>query len=320
VPSRAHLGCPEGGIRDDVSHVSDLPFRPAPRFELGIRGGPVLPDAIVGVDPLAEPLVPEPGRYALVWSPVTPSGQKVALAAVLYGLLDHIAVLVPGRGRLEPDGEGTGYRWSSDLSQQELLGLEVGTTARTPTLVETSTGSLVSNDPYLLPYAFRELARRRRRTGAGRQPFLALDGDPAQEHHWDARIFEDLHVAVYRAGFVATQELYDEAAGRVHRFLCDLEEHLRTRPYLHGSRPTVGDLWLFSLLVRFDQVYGPGFRLHRYRVRDLPATQRYLRRLYAVPACTATTDFAEISAGYFLGIPALNRNVVPAGPDDLYLR
>jgi len=195
----------------------------------------------------------------------------------------------------------------------------VGTTVRTPTLVEATTG-IVSNDPYLLPYAFRELARRRRQGGVGRQPFLALDGDPLQEHYWDARIFEDLHVAVYRAGFVATQELYDEAAGRVHRFLADLEEHLRRTTYLYGDRPTVGDLWLFSLLVRFDQVYGPGFRLHRYRIRDLPATQHYLRRLYAIPACTATTDFAAISAGYFLGIPALNRNVVPAGPDELYLR
>jgi hypothetical protein len=163
-------------------------------------------------------------------------------------------------------------------------------------------------------------ARRRRQGGVGQQPFLALDGDPAQEHYWDARIFEDLHVAVYRAGFVATQELYDQAAGRVHRFLADLEEHLHKSTYVHGDRPTVSDLWLFSLLVRFDQVYGPGFRLHRYRIRDLPATQHYLRRLYAIPACTATTDFAAISAGYFLGIPALNRNVVPAGPDELYLR
>jgi putative glutathione S-transferase len=296
------------------------PFRPRPQFELGVRGGPVLPGAIVGADPLTEPLVPEADRYGLVWSLVTPSGQKVALAAVLYDLLDHIAVLVPGRGRLAPDPDGTGYCWSRDLSQQQARALEVGTTVRTPTLVEAATGTIVSNDPYLLPYAFRELARRRRQTGIGQPPFLALDGDPAQEHHWDARIFEDLHVAVYRAGFVATQELYDEAAGRVHRFLADLEEHLHESAYLHGDRPTVSDLWLFSLLVRFDQVYGPGFRLHRYRIRDLPATQHYLRRLYAIPACTATTDFAEISAGYFLGIPALNRNVVPVGPDDLYLR
>jgi glutathionyl-hydroquinone reductase len=89
----------------------------------------------------------------------------------------------------------------------------------------------------------RELARSRQSEAAGPPP-LSTDADPAQESQWDARIFEDFHVAVYRAGFVATQELYDEAAGRVHRFLFDLEEHLARAAFLLTDRPTVSDLWL----------------------------------------------------------------------------
>jgi glutathionyl-hydroquinone reductase len=292
------------------------PFRPSAEFDLGIRGGPVLPAAIVGRDVMAEPLAPDGERYCLIWSPVTPSGQKVALAAVLHGLLDRISVLVPNRGRLEadPDAEG-GFRWSARLTGDEERAVAVGTSVRTPTLVDAETATVVSNDPYLLPYAFRELARGRAAPGG----LLPTDGDPDLERLWDARIFDDLHVAAYRAGFVTTQELYEEAAGRVHRFLFDVDGQLGRAAFLLGDRLSVSDLWLFSLLVRFDQVYGPGFRLHRYRIRDFPNVRRYLRDLFAVPACAFTTDFAAISEGYYLGIPALNRNVVPIGPDALFI-
>lgn len=302
-------------------HAALRPFRPAPDFELGIGGGPVLPAGIVGSDPIDEPLRDEPSRYCLVWSPVAPSGQKVALAVVLSGLLGRVDVIATGRGRLEPGRDaGADVHWSPELNASDQRTVDIGTSVRSPTLIDLASGQVVTNDPYLLPYALRDLAERLGVARPGNGPAcLAIDADPAAEYAWDARIFEDFHVAAYRAGFVPTQALYDECAGQVYQFLHDLEAHLQRSEFLLGRQLGLPDLWLFTLLIRFDQVYGPGFRLHRYRIRDFPAIWRYLRGLYAIRVCAVTTDFPTISKGYFLGIPALNRNVVPAGPDDLYL-
>jgi putative glutathione S-transferase len=290
-------------------------FRPAADFKLGIRGGPVLPADILNSPALDSPLTAEPGRYALVYSPVTPSGQKVALAAALYGLLDVVSVLTVDGDRLEAGANG--YGWSAELTGSELRALRAGTMVRTPTLVDVASAEVLSNDPYRLPYELRSLARSRPST-EGR--LLSLIGDTAAEHHWDQRIFLELHVAAYRAGFVTEPQRYEESVASVHAFLTQLDAHLATRTYLLGDELVPSDMWLFSLLVRFDQVYGPGFRLHRYRVRDFPHVWRYLRELYQIPACSVTTDFAAISGGYYLGIPALNRGIVPIGPDDLFLR
>ena len=38
------------------------------------------------------------------------------------------------------------------------------------------------------------------------------------------------------------------------------------------------------------------------------------------PIFRITTDFDAIPRGYHLGIPILNRGIVPVGPDDLFLR
>jgi putative glutathione S-transferase len=294
-----------------------LHYSPPADYELGIRGGPILPRDIVSAAAFGEPLVLESARYVLLYSPVTPSGQKVALVAALYGLLDVVSVLVPGAGRLERiDGDPPGYRWSGAVSAAEAAAARAATGVRSPTLVDVRYGQVVTNDPYALPYAFRELASRR---PAPRGAVLAEAGDQDEERAWDARIFTQLHAGVYRAGFVTDPDLYQEAVTGVHAFLRDLDARLAGSRYLFGERPAPSDLWLFSLLVRYDQVYGPGFRLHRYRLRDFANVWHYLRELYGHPACAFTTDFPAISAGYYLGIPALNRGLVPIGPDDLFL-
>ncbi|WP_461513764.1 glutathione binding-like protein [Rathayibacter agropyri] len=170
---------------------------------------------------------------------------------------------------------------------------------------------LASNDPYR---TLLELSR------AASQLDVLYPQDLAHEQaHWTRRIFHELHVAVYRAGEEKDQQSYENAVTTVETFLCDLNDHLFGRETLLGTRLTDADIWLYCLLVRFDQVYAPAFRLHRYRLRDFASIRRYCKNLYAQPLFTATTSFAAISEGYYRGVPFLNRGVVPLGPDDLFL-
>ena len=137
---------------------------------------------------------------------------------------------------------------------------------------------------------------------------------------WTARVFRDLHVGVYRAGSVRVQDDYQEEVDRVERLLCDVDARLAESPYLVGEQTTDADVWLYCLLVRFDQVYSPAFRLHRYRVRDFPSLHRFTRELYGRPLFSTTTSFDAISYGYYRGIPFLDRGITPVGPGDLFLR
>ncbi|WP_412746097.1 hypothetical protein [Krasilnikovia sp. MM14-A1004] len=293
-----------------------LCFTPPHDFAMGIRGGPILPPNIVTSEAFAAGLSAHPSRYVLFYLPHTPSGQKVAMVAALYGLLDVISVVARGSGRLAVDSGGN-LHWSPELSAEERKALELSESVRSPVLVDVRTMQVLTNDPYRMPYAFRELARRR--TGGGAR-LLSVDAVGAPEQQWDARIFHELHAGVYRSGFLDSQDEYEQAVAGVFRFLSDLDARLAEHRFLHGDALVPSDLWLYSLLVRFDQVYGPAFRLHRYRLRDYGNVFRYLRELHRIPACAFTTDFPAISAGYFLGIAALNRGIVPVGPDDLFLR
>lgn len=135
-------------------------------------------------------------------------------------------------------------------------------TTRTPSLSVPGAGGTASGT-----------ARGRARPDGGRGRGTALG----------ARIFTELHTGVYRAGFMTETARYEQAVAGVYAFLHDRDERLGRRRYLLGQRLVPSDLWLFSLLIRYDQVYGPGFRLHRYRIQDFANVWRYLRELYRIP-------------------------------------
>lgn len=291
-------------------------FRPPEDYDIGIRGGPVLPNGIVNSPLINEPLEYRTGKYCLLYSPVTPTGQKLALTVALDGFLREIAVISTHDGRLLWElRDGSNVPVWREASKAETAAFGLAGHVRLPALVDLDNRQVVSNDPYLLPVKIIfDLAH-----AAGKESALTLLPDSPASLEWESRIFYDLHAAVYRAGFVSRQAEYEHEVERVYRFLEDLDRHLAGKSYLFSGRLTLPDLWLFTLLIRYDQVYAPGFRLHKYRIRDFPEIWRYLRRLYAIKECSFTTDFSAISRGYFLGIPALNRGIVPLGPDDCFL-
>ncbi|WP_175821638.1 glutathione binding-like protein [Burkholderia sp. BCC0419] len=293
-------------------------FFPPEGYVLGIPGGPILPQQIFRSPLMERRLQAGKNRYSLVYSAVAPSGQKLALAVICAGLLDTIGVLCVEEGKLSHtrSDDANALVWTPFDAADAVI-VQIARQYRLPALVDLETHSVVSNDPYTLPYKIifdlgsehdsnddvLNAARMRR------DDHVAIEQD----------LFYNLHAAVYRSGFLDGQASYDAEVAKVYDYLHRLDATLVNERYLAGDALSIADLWLFSLLIRYDNVYATAFRLHKYRLRDFSGIWRYVRRLYQKEAFCLTTNFDVISRGYFLGIPALNRGVVPRGPDDLFL-
>ena len=131
----------------------------------------------------------------------------------------------------------------------------------------------------------------------------------------NARVYEQLNDGVYRAGFAATQEAYDEAVTAAFAMLDELEQRLSDgRRYLFGQDVTEADVRLFVTLVRFDAAYHGLFKCNLRRLVDYPGLSAYVQRVTALPGAGDTVRIDHIKAGYY-SIRALNPNgIVPLGP------
>lgn len=294
------------------TQVPVMPFEPPGDYSTGIRGGPLLPGSVSAklTPSLADDVVSgPPGRYVLGYSETAPTGQRLAIGLATLGLADQVHIISAERGHLIRTSRAS-FDWATPGQEHAQLWHTSAAGVRLPALV--GPGGLISNDPYLTLF---ELARSSAHIGRLYPPSHHIE-----QKRWTARIFYDLHAAVYRAGCLNSQVEYQREVERVEQFLSDLDERLSESPYLTGNHITDADIWLFCLLVRFDQVYSPAFRLHRYRIRDFPSLHRYSRDLYERELFSMTTNFSAISTGYYRGIPFLDRGVTPIGPDDLFLR
>ena len=99
----------------------------------------------------------------------------------------------------------------------------------------------------------------------------------------NARVYSDVNIGVYRAGFATKQDAYEEGCRTVFAALDWLEDLLSRQRYLVGARLTEADWRLFTTLVRFDAVYYSHFKCNLRRIADYPNLSNYLRDLYQVP-------------------------------------
>jgi putative glutathione S-transferase len=131
----------------------------------------------------------------------------------------------------------------------------------------------------------------------------------------NAKVYEKFNNGVYRAGFAATQEAYDEAVTAVFAMLDELELRLSDgRRYLFGEQPTEADVRLFVTLVRFDPAYHGLFKCNLRRLADYPNLTAYVNRIMELPGARDTVEVEHIKAGYY-SIRALNPSgIIPAGP------
>ncbi len=132
----------------------------------------------------------------------------------------------------------------------------------------------------------------------------------------NARVYSDVNIGVYRAGFATTQSAYEEGCRAVFAALDWLEDLLSRQRYLVGERLTEADWRLFTTLVRFDAVYNSHFKCNLRRIADYPNLSNYLRDLFQVPGIADTVNMDHIKRHYFMSMTAINpTRIVPLGPE-----
>jgi glutathionyl-hydroquinone reductase len=132
----------------------------------------------------------------------------------------------------------------------------------------------------------------------------------------NARVYNDVNIGVYRAGFATTQNAYEEGCRSVFAALDWIEDILAKQRYLAGARLTEADWRLFTSLLRFDSVYYGHFKCNLRRIVDYPNLSNYVRDLYQVPGVAETVNMDHIKRHYYMSMTAINpTRIVPLGPE-----
>jgi glutathionyl-hydroquinone reductase len=132
----------------------------------------------------------------------------------------------------------------------------------------------------------------------------------------NARVYNDVNIGVYRAGFATNQGAYEDGCRTVFAALDWIDDILSRQRYLIGARLTEADWRLFTTLVRFDAVYYSHFKCNLRRIVDYPSLSNYLRDLYQTPGVAETVNMGHIKRHYFMSMTAINpTRIVPLGPE-----
>jgi putative glutathione S-transferase len=128
-------------------------------------------------------------------------------------------------------------------------------------------------------------------------------------------LYEPVNNGVYKTGFAATQDAYEDAVTQLFNALDRWETLLGLRRYLCGELITEADWAFFATLVRFDPVYYGHFTCNLRRIVDYPNLWGYLRDLYGQPGVSETIDFGHIKRHYYCSHESINpTRIVSKGP------
>ncbi|MBG0832176.1 glutathione S-transferase C-terminal domain-containing protein [Planomonospora sp. ID67723] len=260
---------------------------------------------------------PEPGRYQIYASYACPWAQRSLIVRELLGLRDAVGVTIvdpirDDKGWRVPGGDPvTGAEYLSEL----YLATDPDFRGRytVPCVWDRTARRLVTNDYFQITLTLETAFAPWHAEGA---PDLYPAALREEIDALNETIYHGLNNGVYKAGFAASQEAYDEAVVGVFTTLDMLEERLAGRPFLHGDALTESDVRLYTTLARFDAVYHSHFKCAIRRLVDYPELWAYARRLYAIPAFRDTTDFDQIKRHYFITQTNINpTRIVPRGPE-----
>ncbi|MEQ5788281.1 glutathione S-transferase family protein [Erythrobacter sp. NFXS35] len=265
----------------------------------------------------------EPGRYRLYISLACPWAHRANIARHLNGLTGAIELVVVHW--LMKEG-GWSFRSGECVTPDPLCGAQhlhqVYSRAKpdysghvtVPLLWDTKTGTIVNN----------ESADILRMLGSAFDDCGANDRDlypEALRAEIDAvndQVYDAVNNGVYKAGFAASQQAYEQAVTPLFTMLDELEKRLEGEEWLVGGQLTEADIRLWTTLIRFDPVYHGHFKCNIRRIADYPNLAAFTRRLYELEDIAETVNFRHIRHHYYESHSHINPSgIVPAGPDPL---
>jgi putative glutathione S-transferase len=270
----------------------------------------------------SSPHAPESGRYHLYVSLACPWAHRALIVRALKGLAPHVGLSVVDPLMLEEgwvfsDGPGCipdgvlGARRLYEVYQRAQPDFSGRVTV--PVLWDGKLGTIVNNESSEIIRMFtRELDAL---TGVNAVDLYPEALRPAIDAINDV-VYANVNNGVYRCGFAAAQDAYEEAFDDLFGTLDDLEQRLARQRFLVGSRFTEADVRLFTTLVRFDAVYVGHFKCNLRRIADYPQLSAYLRELYQLPHFAETVSFDHIKRHYYMSHLSINpKQLVPKGPE-----
>ena len=260
-------------------------------------------------------------RYHLYVSLACPWAHRTIIVRRLLGLEDTISMSVvypirDERGWAFREGRGHGVDPVCGFAflSEPYLRSDPAFTGRVtvPCIWDRVTERVVTNNYPDITIDFETQFSAFHRAGA---PDLYPVAHRAEIDEVNLLVYEDVNNGVYRAGFAASQEKYEEAVTALFTRLAWLESRLATRRFLVGSQVTEADIRLFTTLVRFDAVYVGHFKCNIRRLVDYPNLWDYARDLFQRPGFGDTVDFDHIKRHYYMTHDQLNPSrIVPIGP------
>jgi putative glutathione S-transferase len=262
----------------------------------------------------------EPGRYHLYVSYACPWAHRTIIFRKLKGLEDAIGMTVVDpirdeRGWAFTDAVGgpeplNGFRLLAEAYRATDPDFDGRVTV--PVLWDAKTGRVVNNESSeiirMLNAEFDEWT-----TGGDVDFYPEARRDEIDAINTD--VYDNVNNGVYRCGFAASQQAYDEAYETLFAALDRLETRLADRRFLIGHTQTEADWRLFTTLVRFDPVYVGHFKCNQRRLVDYPNLWAYTRDLYQTPGVAETVDLDHIKRHYYVTHRKINpTGVVPRGP------
>lgn len=260
----------------------------------------------------------EQGRYHVYVCYACPWASRTIIYRELKGLEDVISMtpVDPVRDEkgwkfFEDDPDPiNGFRYLSEA--YHLTDPDFSDRVTVPVLWDKQTNRAVNNESSeiirMLNSEFNEFARN---------PEVDLYPEELRSEidALNGRIYDSINNGVYRAGFAASQEAYEEAFIELFEALDWVDDLLAEKRFLNGSSITEADWRLFVTLIRFDAVYVGHFKCNQRRIADYENLGGYLRDLYQQPGIPRTVNIDHIKRHYYVTHPKINpTQVVPMGP------
>ncbi len=260
----------------------------------------------------------EEGRYHLFVSYACPFAHRPYLVINYLGLEDAISVssLAPRRNDtrwLFNDEYPNPFNTAKDLVEfHQQASPDYSGEVAVPILWDKKDGKIVGNDSpsMAMDFATKWLPL------AKKSQELAPSHLKEKINSLNKWLHENVNRKVYHVGFAKDQSSYDAASEVLFKALEELDQTLKSSPFLLGAELTLSDLFLLPTLVRFEAIYEVHFKANKKPLREFEHLYRYMLNLVADPGIRNTIDIEHMKEHYFFSHKHINPNgIIPAGPE-----